>query len=115
MWFCASTEPKNKMKIIIVGRGKLAKAILTSNLSFPNSEIISWDNLSQDLNEKAIFVHAGSGRQLDDCLSYCSRTDSTFIELSTGLKTENISPNFTVITCPNTSILLLKTLNILRE
>jgi 4-hydroxy-tetrahydrodipicolinate reductase len=103
------------MKIVIVGTGKLANAILTSTLILPHTEIVQWDNVHQRLNEKAIIIHAGSGRQLNDCIQYCEATDSVLIELSTGLKTEKLQPNFTLIICPNTSILLLKTLSMLRR
>jgi 4-hydroxy-tetrahydrodipicolinate reductase len=102
------------MKIFIVGTGKLANAILASNLSFQSCEIVKWEKTFQTLNEKAIIVHAGSGRQIAECIEFCNRTDSVFIELSTGLDTEAIEPNFTLIICPNTSILLLKTLNLLK-
>ncbi len=99
------------MKIFVVGSGKLANAILTSNLSFQSCEIKKWETTYQGLNEKTIIVHAGSGRQLEECLEFCSRTKSVFIELSTGLGTEKTKPDFPLITCPNTSILLLKMLN----
>lgn len=103
-----------KMKIFVVGSGKLANAILTSNLSFQSCEITKWETTYQTLNEKAIIVHAGSGRQLEECLEFCSRTKSVFIELSTGLGTEKTKHDFPFIICPNTSILVLKTLNIIK-
>ena len=103
------------MKIFIVGSGKLANSILNSNLSFPACEVLKWDTQHKTLNEKAIIVHAGSGRQENECLEFCTRTKSVFIELSTGLLTEKINPDFPLIICPNTSILLLKTLNIITK
>jgi 4-hydroxy-tetrahydrodipicolinate reductase len=103
-----------KIKIFVAGSGKLATAILTSDLSFPSCEIIKWETQFQTSNEKALIVHAGSGRQLKECLEFCARTKSVFIELSTGLETENIQPGFPLIICPNTSILLLKTLSIIK-
>lgn len=102
------------MKIFIIGSGKLANAILTSNLSLQSCEILKWESQHQALNEKAIIVHAGSGRQLKECFEFCTRTKSVFIELSTGLETEKMKPDFPLIICPNTSILLLKTLNIIK-
>ena len=102
------------MKIFVVGSGKLANAILTSNLSFQSSEIVKWETRYQALPEKAIIVHAGSGRQLKECIEFCQRTKSVFIELSTGLETEKMEPDFPLVICPNTSILLLKTLNIMK-
>jgi 4-hydroxy-tetrahydrodipicolinate reductase len=103
-----------KMKIFIVGLGKLANAILASDLSFQSCEIVKWEAQYQALNEKAIIIHAGSGRQLKECFEFCARTKSVLIELSTGLETETMNPDFPLIICPNTSILLLKTLNMLK-
>jgi 4-hydroxy-tetrahydrodipicolinate reductase len=101
-------------KIFIVGSGKLANAILTSDLSFQSCEILKWESQQQTLNEKAIIVHAGSGRQLKECFEFCRRTKTVFIELSTGLETETLRPDFPLIICPNTSILVLKTLNMIK-
>ena len=102
------------MKIFIIGSGKLAKAILASNLSFQSCEILKWESQYQTLNEKAIMVHAGSGRQLMESFEFCKRTKSVLVELSTGLETEKMNPDFPLIICPNTSILLLKTLNMIK-
>jgi 4-hydroxy-tetrahydrodipicolinate reductase len=110
----SSTDSKGKKKIFVVGSGKLANAILESQSSIHGSEIIKWESIHQHLKEKSIIVHAGSGRQLQECMEFCQRTESVLIELSTGLETEKINPDFTLIICPNTSILLLKVLNILR-
>jgi 4-hydroxy-tetrahydrodipicolinate reductase len=103
------------MKIFVVGSGKLANAILKSDLSFRSCEILKWESQYQTLKEKAIIVHAGSGRQLRECFELCVRTKSIFIELSTGLETEKMDPDFPLIICPNTSILVLKTLNIIKS
>jgi 4-hydroxy-tetrahydrodipicolinate reductase len=102
------------MKIFIVGSGRLANALLAASSSFQSGEIAKWGTTCPSLNEKAIVVHAGSGRQLKECLDFCSRTKSLFLELSTGLETENWNPDFPLVICPNTSILLLKTLNMLK-
>lgn len=102
-----------RMKIFVVGSGKLAQAIVNSNLSFQSCEILKWETQYQTLNEKAIIVHAGSGRQLKECFEFCVKTKSVFIELSTGLETEKMKPDFPLIICPNTSILLLKMLHII--
>ena len=102
------------MKIFVVGSGKLAKAILASDISLQSCEIVKWEARYEALNEKAILIHAGSGRQLQECFEFCDRTQSVFIELSTGLETEEMNPNFPLIICPNTSILVLKTLNMIK-
>ncbi len=102
------------MKIYIVGSGKLANALLNAHLTFPSCEVEKWDTKNNKLKEKAIVIHAGSGRQLQECLDFCSKTKSVFIELSTGLQTEKTAHDFPFIICPNTSILVLKTMHILR-
>jgi 4-hydroxy-tetrahydrodipicolinate reductase len=47
-------------------------------------------------------------------MDFCERTNSVFIELSTGLETEKMKPDFPLIICPNISILVLKTLQMLK-
>ena len=103
------------MKILIVGSGKLAKALLEADDSSRPVERIKWNEADLSLIQRRVIVHAGSGRQLKECLDYCSRTKSPLIELSTGLGTEKIKPDFPLIICPNTSILLLKTLYALKS
>jgi 4-hydroxy-tetrahydrodipicolinate reductase len=103
------------MKIYIIGSGKLASAILESPPSIQGCEVIKWDSSAQQSNDKAILVHAGSGRQLNECIAYCRKTKSVFIELSTGLETETMMPDFPLVICPNTSILVLKTMHMLKQ
>jgi len=102
------------MKVFIAGSGKLANALLYSDLSIQNCEILKWEPQYQSSDEKAILVHAGSGRQLRECFEFCARTKSVLLELATGLATEKMDPDFPLIICPNTSILVLKTLNMLK-
>ena len=101
-------------QIFVIGSGKLANAILGSNLIFNSIKVERWEPKYKELENKAIIVHAGSGRQLDECLEYCTKTKSILIELSTGLDTEKIGANFPLVICPNTSILLLKTIRMLK-
>lgn len=103
------------MKIIVVGSGKLAEALLASDWSFLPYEIVRWEISSQNMNEKAIVIHAGSGRQMDECTSFCSRTKSAFIQLSTGLEPEIKVFDFPYISCPNASLLILKALLMVKE
>ncbi|WP_423130280.1 dihydrodipicolinate reductase C-terminal domain-containing protein [Gaoshiqia sp. Z1-71] len=102
------------MKIYLAGSGKLALAILNSGLSLPSADLLKWEPSGQTSTEKAIIVHAGSGRQLPECFEFCSRTKSALIELSTGLETEKMDADFPLIICPNTSMLVLKTLQMLK-
>lgn len=102
------------MKIFVAGSGKLANAILTSNVSIQGCTVTKWETTYQTLKEKSIIVHTGSGRQLEECLEFCLMTKSVFIELSTGSKTEKMNLDFPLIICPNASILVLKTLNMIK-
>jgi 4-hydroxy-tetrahydrodipicolinate reductase len=103
-----------KTKIFVVGSGKLANAILSSNLIFQDGELLKWEPGFHTSVEKGIIIHAGSGRELKECIVYCERTKSVFVELSTGLETEKMKASFPLVVCPNTSILLLKTLNMIK-
>jgi len=102
------------MKVYIVGSGKLARAILQANIKIESCEIAEWDPEQVTSEETAILVHAGSGRQLQECSEFCTRTKSVLIELSTGLETETMQPDFPLIVCANTSILVLKTMQMLK-
>ena len=102
------------MKIFVVGSGKLANAILSANLIVSDIELEVWTPESLKYTEESVIIHAGSGRQLAECIEFCRKTNSVFIELSTGLETETLNSDFTLIVCPNTSVLLLKTLNMLK-
>ncbi len=103
------------MKIIVVGSGKLAGALLASDWSFLPHDIVRWETSIQSMNEKAIVIHTGSGRQMEECTSFCSRTQSAFIQLSTGLEPERKVFDFPYISCPNASILILKALQMINE
>ncbi|WON93108.1 MULTISPECIES: dihydrodipicolinate reductase C-terminal domain-containing protein [unclassified Sphingobacterium] len=104
----------NTKKAFVVGSGKLANAILEADYSIPNVEISPWQP-SITTTSPSIVIHAGSGRELQDCLDFCARTDSVLIELSTGLETEKLETAFPLVICPNTSVLLLKTLHMLQQ
>jgi 4-hydroxy-tetrahydrodipicolinate reductase len=101
-------------KIFVVGSGTLANAILASDLPIRSGEVLKWESQYQTINGRAIVIHAGSGRQLKECFEFCERTRSVFIELSTGLDTETMEPSFPLVICPNTSILVLKTLRMVQ-
>lgn len=104
----------NITKAFVVGSGKLANAILTSNLCISKVQLLPWRG-AETLTSPSIIIHAGSGRELQDCLDFCERTGSVLIELSTGLETEKLETTFPLVICPNTSILLLKTLRMLQQ
>ncbi len=99
-------------KVVIVGNGKLIIEIIQNKEIFDNFGLEAWVDFDKSGIEPVIIVHAGSGRELDEILIFCKKTNSILVELSTGLKTEQLATDFTLIVCPNISILLLKTLAI---
>lgn len=102
------------MEVVVVGAGKLANAILLSDPGPGKIKLIKWEQFeAKSGSSQAIIVHAGSGRQADEAINFCERSQSVFIELSTGLKTETMTPSFPLIICPNTSILLVKAMHLL--
>jgi len=101
------------MKIIIVGNGKLSKS-LTKGLAIRYS-IAKWDDYDKSLNAKNIVIHTGSGRQLNECVGYCNRTNSILLELSTGTSINNYDIQCPVIVCPNTTIPILKLMYIINK
>lgn len=102
------------MNILIVGSGKLASELLVG-LSLPASISVRGWSSAIVVQGRAVVVHAGSGRELDDVVAYCRNTNSVLVELATGSKIEAASPNFPVVLCPNTNILMLKFMNMLEK
>lgn len=102
------------MQVLIVGSGKLASELLNKlSLSAPFTAR-SWSS-APDVQGRSVVVHAGSGRELDAVIAYCRKTNSILVELATGSKIEAASPNFPVVLCPNTNILMLKFMNMLAK
>lgn len=101
------------MQVIIVGTGKLATELLSSLAVHNEWQINSWEKRRCSTN-RSIVIHAGSGRELAAAASYCEATHSPLIELSTGSELEFASPAFPVVLCPNTNILMLKFMSLLK-
>jgi len=95
------------MQIYIAGTGKLATELLESLTPQDGLSITQWCG-TPNANDKCIVVHAGSGREIEAISKFCSSTSSALVELSTGSSLEDAHPDFPVILCPNTNILMLK-------
>ncbi len=95
-------------QIIVVGNGKLAREILDNLKGKSVASVIPWNNKSSLNKLPVIVVHAGSGRQLGDAISFCSENKSLLIDLSTSSYMRNEGIAFPVIVCPNANILVLK-------
>ncbi|MBN2041092.1 MAG: dihydrodipicolinate reductase [Spirochaetes bacterium] len=101
------------MKVYIAGNGKLAESII-NGLS-AEFELKKWKNTDLKSEEKIILLHAGSGRQFDECLEYCNKTKSVLLELSTGGSVHEKNIDCPVILCPNTAIPVLKIMELLKQ
>lgn len=100
------------MKICIAGNGKLSNSLITSLAG--DTKLMKWDLFDKESDERVIVVHAGSGRQFGECLSYCSKTESILLELSTEENFKKQSISCPLILCPNTAIPILKMMNLLK-
>lgn len=100
------------MQVFVAGRGKLGSELLKSLTSNEGQAILPWHS-EPAANEKSIVIHAGSGRELQAISTFCSRTSSVLIELSTGSAIESVDVCFPVVLCPNTNILMLKFMHML--
>lgn len=95
------------MDVYIAGSGKLATELLTAWPSSSPNRVLPWTGDAGGSN-RAVVVHAGSGRMLPELSAFCERTGSALVELSTGSALEGSAPRFPVVLCPNTNILMLK-------
>jgi hypothetical protein len=93
--------------IVVVGFGKLAKELLDLLPGLLSDKVIAWADAAM-AEGPCVVVHAGSGRELEDVVSYCEKTASTLVELATGSAIANRKTTFPVVVCPNTNILMLK-------
>lgn len=101
------------MVIVVVGAGKLAQELLAYFKTQPACQALSWAELGGRDMAGAVLVHAGSGRELDEVMAYCSRNHRTLLELSTGSEIERRQLDFPVVLCANTNILMLKVMAML--
>ncbi len=102
------------MQILIAGTGKLATELLNGLQLAPTFQLTAWAQRGPG-QAPAIVVHAGSGRELDDIVAFCTATHSPLIELSTGSAIEAAPRAFPVVLCPNTNILMLKFMAMLAQ
>lgn len=102
------------MQIIVVGAGQLAAEILGAMRHGSDWHVTSWADKVSD-PERAIVVHAGSGRELPDVLAYCRSAQSILVELATGSALDFDVHPFPVVMCPNTNILMLKFMAMLAQ
>jgi predicted nucleic acid-binding Zn ribbon protein len=102
------------MQVFIAGTGKLATELLHKLNSNNEYNVSPW--FGEAVTEgRAIVVHAGSGREVNSISSFCGRTSSVLVELATGSSLEASNPDFPMVLCPNTNILMLKFMSMLER
>ncbi len=101
------------MLVTVVGSGKLAAELL-ERLELPEGmRLQAWRDTGPAA-DATVVLHAGSGRELAQVIAYCERTGATLLELSTGSVLEDACPAFPLVLCPNTNILMLKFMSMLK-
>lgn len=100
------------MEVLIVGTGKLASELHRELQLDAPFRLLAWADAGPT-RERAIVVHAGSGRELPEVIAFCRETNSPLIELATGSVLESMALSFPVIMCPNTNLLMLKFMSML--
>ena len=107
IWPLIPLVRNQSMQVFIAGSGKLATELLDK--LHPNKQfaVSRWSGEPEN-DARIIVVHAGSGREMGEISSYCQRTSSILVELSTGSAIDGAQTAFPVVLCPNTNILMLK-------
>lgn len=100
--------------VIIVGTGKLARELLSELPNLIAENVVAWPAAAAD-GMPAVVVHAGSGRELEQVITYCRQNGAPLIELSTGSAIAQREVDFPVVVCPNTNILMLKFMAMLAD
>ena len=103
-------------KIVIIGKGKLAEAILTR---FPDFSEIPVEEYGQDIeaNHDTIFVHVGSGRQYGESLQRAIENDASYIQAATEKNITMKIPdktNITFINAPNLDTNIIKLFHVFK-
>lgn len=93
--------------IFIVGRGKLAEELVRGLDSPAVSRVVRWDERAHWTGDRHMVVHAGSGRELNDVIDFCSQNGSTLLDLSTGDSQFPATISFPVVSCPNVNMQML--------
>jgi 4-hydroxy-tetrahydrodipicolinate reductase len=102
------TKWRYKMNIFVVGSGKLAEELVSGLHGDHIKSVGRWSDLSSCHQDDVVIVHAGSGRELDAVYTFCSMNKKPLIELATSTNYDSFEPDFPVIVCPNTNVLMLK-------
>lgn len=101
-------------RILVVGSGRLASELLENLGNHGAFVVLPWASKDLGFHGRTFVVHAGSGRERDEVISYCSRNALVLVELATSEELGGSSVDFPVVVCSNNNILILKFLAMLR-
>lgn len=93
--------------MLVVGRGKLAEELLHGLDSTSVDHVVRWEDRDSVECKPCIVVHAGSGREIDTVVQFCTRTGSVLLDLSTGDSKLPDMTKFPVVICPNVNLQML--------
>lgn len=96
-----------KLVVLVVGHGKLAEELLEGLNGLRISRVFRWEERECLQGDPSIVIHAGSGREIDDVMEFCSGTGSILLDLSTGDSKFPDTTTFPVVVCPNVNLQVL--------
>ncbi len=103
------------MNVYILGSGKLAEELI-AGLKAPHiTSVNRFSALPEIPLDDTVVVHAGSGRELPAAYAVCSRHGLALFELATGGASDTMTPNFPLIVCANTNVLMLRFMAMVRR
>lgn len=102
-------------EILVVGRGKLAEELLQGLQGSAISRVVRWDGRGGLEGGARMVVHAGSGRELDEVVAFCSSSGSTLLNLSTGDAQLPSAPDFPLVLCPNVNMPMLRFMAMVKQ
>lgn len=100
--------------VCIIGQGKLARALKTHLEAAADFRLVAWPLVPMEPRSAGFLVHAGSGREIPAVTTAALDTGWPVLELSTGLEDRWTPGPYGLVFCPNTSLLLLQTMAMLR-
>jgi len=112
--------------IYVAGHGKLASKIHTDLKKIAQDQdlhiedVTNWDHHSSDDTDtsRVLCIHAGSGKQYQEMLSYCQNNHTPLFQCSTGITYPEelfIDIPFIFVDAPNFSVMIVKFLYMLED
>lgn len=102
------------MDVLVVGQGKLAQELLEGVKSPVIDRVLPWADRDQAAGKGCMVVHAGSGREMNEVIEFCTQTHSTLLELSTGDSGLPKRLSFPAVICPNVNMAMLSFMAMVR-